>query len=292
MKVFITGGTGFIGSAVVPELLAAGHEVLGLARSEASASALLGAGARVHRGSLEDFDRLRQGVQQADGVIHLGFVHDFSRYKAYCELDRQVIETLGQALESTDQPLVITSGAGSASTEEDPLTLDSSQIPRLASEEAANAVVAQGRRAMVVRASPSVHGQGDRKGFISMLVALAREKRVSAYIGDGANRWNAVHRSDAAKVFVRALEHGEAGGRYHAVGESEIPFHRIAKAIGQAIGVPAVSITKEQAEEHFGWLGVFVGIDCPVSSELTQQRLSWTPRGPTLLDDLANGVYA
>ncbi len=295
MKVFITGGTGFIGTAVVQELLNAGHEVLGLARSESSADALRAAGVSVHRGSLEDRASLEAGASACDGVVHTGFVHDFSRYKEMCELDRGVIETLGSALGGSDKPLIVTSGAlttpGRRATEKDHHEANASQtMPRAASEEAADALVKRGVRVGVVRPSPSVHGQGDH-GLIPMLIQTAKKNGASAYIGDGTNRWSAVHRLDAARVFARALERTSPGARFHAVGEPEISFRSIAAAIGELLRLPVISVAPEDAESHFGWLAWVVALDCPTCSAITRERLDWEPSHPTLLDDLASGAY-
>ena len=295
MRIFVTGGTGFIGSAVVRELLGAGHEVLGLARSEASADALRAAGAQVQRGDLEDGASLEAGARAGDGVIHTGFVHDFSRYKEMCELDRRVVETLGSALRGTDKPLIVTSGTltapGRRATEKERHEANASrETPRAATEEAADAMVQQGVRVGVVRPSPSVHGEGDH-GFVPMLIQIAKEKGASAYIGEGTNRWNAVHRLDAARVFVRALERTTPGARFHAVSESEIPFRTIATAIGEMLHLPVKSVAPDDAQSHFGWLAWAIALDCPTSSAITREALDWTPSHPTLLDDLASGVY-
>ncbi|MCA9661983.1 MAG: SDR family oxidoreductase [Myxococcales bacterium] len=296
MKVFVTGATGFIGSAVVGELLREGHAVVGLARSDAAAEALIAAGAAVHRGSLDDPASLEAGARACDGVIHTGFVHDFSRYVEMCELDRRVIGTLGRALLGTNKPLVVTSGTlatpGRRATEEDRHAPGASAtVPRAASEEAVDALVEIGIRASIVRPSPSVHGRGDR-GFVPMLMAVARDKGASAYIGEGTNEWNAVHRLDAARVFVRALLRGTAGARFHAVAEPAIAFRDIAGAIGDLLALPTVSLSPDEAKAHFGWLEWPVGRDGPASSELTRRTLDWTPAQPGLLDDLTSGVYA
>jgi nucleoside-diphosphate-sugar epimerase len=295
MRVFLTGATGFIGSAIVPELINAGHQVLGLARSEAGAKSLAAAGAKVHRGDLEDLDSLRSGAAAADGVIHAGFIHDFSRFKEVSEVDRRAIETFGAAFAGSDRPIVIASGTalvspGRLATEESVSTLTAADFPRVASEEAATSMATRGVRAALMRLSPSVHGDGDH-GFVPTLINIAREKGVSAYIGDGRNRWNAVHRLDAARLFRLALEKATAGARYHAVAEEGIAFRDIAEVIGRRLNIPVVSKSPEEAANHFGWIGAFAGIDCPASSKLTQERLGWRPAHPTLLTDLERGSY-
>jgi nucleoside-diphosphate-sugar epimerase len=295
MRVFLTGATGFIGSAIVPELINAGHQVLGLARSDAGAKSLAAAGAKVHRGDLEDLDSLRSGAAAADGVIHCGFIHDFSRFKEVSDVDRRAIEAFGAALTGSDRPLVIASGTalvspGRLATEESVSTLTSADFPRVASEEAATSMATRGVRAALMRLSPTVHGDGDH-GFVPNLINLAREKGVSAYIGDGRNRWNAVHRLDAARLFRLALEKATAGARYHAVAEEGIAFRDIAEVIGRRLNIPVVSKSPEEAANHFGWFAAFAGLDCPASSKLTQERLGWRPVQPTLLNDLERGSY-
>jgi nucleoside-diphosphate-sugar epimerase len=290
MRVFLTGATGFIGSAIIPELIKAGHQVIGLARSDAGAKSLIEAGAQVHRGDLEDLESLRSGAAMSDGVIHCAFNHDFSKYAANCEADRRAIEALGSALVGSDRPLLVTSGTavvftpGRLATEEDPPTPSSAGIPRSASEEAAASMASRGVRVMVMRL-PQVHDR-DKHGLVTVLIDIARQKGISAYVGDGHNRWPAVHVLDTARLYRLALEKGSAGAWYHVVGEEGVPLRAIAEAVGRRLNVPVVSKPPEEAAEHFGWLGFFVGADGPASSALTQERLGWRPTGPGLIYDL------
>ncbi len=288
MRLFVTGASGFVGSAVVPELQRAGHTVLGLARSEASAEALSAAGAEVHRGDLDDLDSLRAGAEKADGVIHLAYVHDFSQMEAAAQTDLAAIEAMGAALEGTGKPLAIASGTlglapGRVGTEQDEAT---AVHPRVANALATLALADRGVRPLVVRLSPTVHGQGDH-GFIAVLVQIARDQGVSGYVDDGQNRWNAVHRDDAAAVFRLAVEQAPAGSVLHAVGEEGISVRDIAAVIGQHLDLPVRSVPAEEAAEHFGWLGAFLAVDAPASSTITQELLGWKPTGPGLLEDVA-----
>jgi nucleoside-diphosphate-sugar epimerase len=292
MRVFVTGATGFVGSAIVPELINAGHQVLGLARSDAGAKSLIAAGAQVHRGDLEDLESLRSGAAMSDGVIHCAFNHDFSKFAANCEMDKRVIEILGFALAGSDRPLIVTSGTGVAHTPGRPSTEDdapNSPIPRVASEVAAASAAAQGVRVSVMRL-PQVHDPV-KQGLITYLIDIAREKGVSAYIGGGLNRWPAVHRLDAARLYRLAFEKGSAGAGYNAVAEEGVPLRAIAEAVGRGLKVPVVSISPEDAGAHFGWLAAFVGFDVPASSTLTQERLGWRPTGPGLIADLDQMQY-
>lgn len=295
MRVFVTGATGFIGSALVRELLDAGHQVLGLARSDASAKALEAAGAEVHRGDLEDLDSLRRGAERADGVLHTGFIHDFSRFKAVCEIDRTAIEALGEVLAGSDRPLTVTSGIalvspGRVATEDMAITAGPNTPPRVASEEAADALAAKGVRVSVMRLAPSVHGDGDH-GFVPMLIDIARQKGVSAYIGEGLNRWTAVHKLDAARLYRLTLENKTPGARFHGTAEEGVVFKDIAAVIGRRLNLPVVSLSKEEAAEHFGWFNHFAGVDSPASSKQTQERLGWKPVNLTLLADMEKGSY-
>lgn len=290
MRVFVTGATGFIGSALTRELIATGHQVLGLCRSDDKAGALAAAGAEVHRGSLDDLDRLRAGIAQSDGVVHLAFNHDFSRYAANCEHDRQIIKALGAALAGSNRPLIVTSGTGMANTvpgqpaKEDGAVITADVIPRAASEEAASAIAADGVNVSVVRL-PQVHDPV-KQGLISPMIAIIREKGVSAYVGDGRNRYPAAHVLDVARLYRLALEKAERGAKYHAVAEEGVTLKAIAEVLGRRLKVPVKSIAPEEAPAHFGWLAMFAGLDLPASSELTRRKLGWVPTGPGLIADL------
>jgi nucleoside-diphosphate-sugar epimerase len=290
MKVFVTGASGFVGSAVVQELQQAGHQVLGLARSDASAQALTAAGAEVLRGDLTDLDSLKRGAAAADGIVHLAYNHDFSQYEAAAATETSAIRAMGSVLAGSDRPLVVTSGfagfaSGRLATED--------EMPAVAvrtSESAALALVPQGVRAMAVRLAASVHDVNDH-GFVPYLIGVARQKGEAAYIGEGLNRWPAVHRLDAARLFRLALEQGQAGARYHGVGDEGIAFRDLAAIIGRHLNVPVVSKSAEEAADYFGWMARFAGLDMAASSTLTQQRLGWQPTHPGLLADLEQGHY-
>lgn len=294
MRVFVTGASGFVGSAVVRELLAHGHDVLGLARSDAGAADVAAAGAQVRRGTIEDLDGLRAAAAACDGVIHTAFDHDFSKFAEGCEKDRRAIEALGSALEGTRKPLLVTSGLAlqvrdRLATEDDVPPPPGPAMPRV-SEAAAAALAARGIHASAVRLPPSVHGDGDH-GFVPLLIGIAREKGRAAYIGEGANRWGGVHRLDAARVFRLALEQGARGVRYHAVADEGIRFRDIAAIIARRLDVPLAGLAPEEAAAHFGWFTHFAGMDLAASSRQTREVLGWAPRARTLLEDLENGGY-
>jgi nucleoside-diphosphate-sugar epimerase len=294
MRIFVTGATGFIGSALVPELIQAGHQVLGLTRSEVGAEALRAAGAEVLNGNLEDLDSLREGAAKTDGVIHLAFNHDFSQFQTNCDNDRKAIVAMGEVLLGSSRPLIITSGTGIAvgvdgkpATEETP---KASWNPRGASETATQELAARGVNASVMRL-PQVHDTR-KQGLVTYAVMVAREKGKSAYIGDGSNRWPAAHVSSVAQLYRLAFEKAEPGAIYHAVDEEGVPMKAIAEVLGRGLKLPVVSIKPEEAERHFGWLGFFAGHDLPASSALTRKKLGWTPSGPGLITDLEGMNYA
>jgi len=295
MRVFVTGASGWIGSAVVPELLDAGHEVTGLARSDESAAALAAVGVAAHRGSLDDLDSLREGAAASDAVVHLAFKHDFSDYLGAGRTERAAIETLAGALEGSGRPLLFASGAaliapGRVATELDTIPTSGPDAPRGGAEELALSYAVRGVLPVALRFAPTVHGEGDH-GFISTIAGVAREKGVSGYVGDGSNRWPAVHSRDAGAMVRLALENAATGSIAHAVGEEGIATREIAEAIGAQLGLPVVSIAPDDSAEHFGWIGAFFGLDIPASSALTQQRLGWTPTHQGLLADIAAGYY-
>ena len=294
MRVFVTGATGFIGSALVPELINAGHQVLGLTRSDTGARSLIAAGAEAHRGDLEDLESLRSGAAKSDGVIHCAFDHDFSNFVANCEKDRRAIETLGAALNGSGRPLIITSGTGMGNAVPgQPATEDvfnsSHPNPRVASELAGASMLAAGVNVSVVRL-PQVHDTV-KQGLITPTVAIAREKGVSAYVGNGLNRWPAAHVLDVARLYRLALEKREPGARYHAAAEEGITIRDIAEVIGRGLKVPVVAMSPEEAAGHFGWLAMFAGLDLPASSAQTRARLGWRPTGPGLIADLEQMRY-
>lgn len=294
MRVFVTGASGFIGSAIVPELISGGHQVIGLARSDAAAKSLTDAGAQILRGNLEDVESLRSGAAQADGVVHAAFNHDFSRFEANCEVERRALEAMAAALAGSNRPLIISSGVALLSpgriATEDQSVPTPSPIPRVVTEVTADALAARGLHVSVIRLAPTVHGEGDH-GFVPMLINLAREKGMSAYVGDGNNRWPAVHRLDAARLYRLALEKSAIGGRYHAVAEEGIPFREIATVIGRRLDLPVVTRSGQEAQNHFGWFTHFAAMDAPASSRKTREVLGWKPTHPELLADLERAGY-
>jgi nucleoside-diphosphate-sugar epimerase len=294
MRIFLTGATGFIGSKIIPELLAAGHTVLGVTRSDEGARTLEAAGVDVHRGTLEEPNTLRDGAAKADAVIHTAFDHNFANFAANCEKDRQAIKAMGSALRGSDRPLLITSGTGMGSTPGKPATEDVFNIdhpnPRKATELEGAEQLNAGVAVSVVRL-PQVHDTF-RQGLISPLIAVAREKGVSAYLGDGQNRWPAAHVLDVARLYRLAIEQCKPGTRYHAVAEQGIPARDIAEVLGKGMGLPVKSIPASEVADHFGWLGAFVGLDMLASSEWTQKALGWHPTGPMLLEDLSRMDYS
>jgi nucleoside-diphosphate-sugar epimerase len=294
MRIFVTGATGFIGSALVPELIQAGHQVLGLTRSEEGAERLRKAGAEVLHGNIEDLDSLRKGAAQADGVVHLAFNHDFSRFQQNCEDDRNAIEAMAEVLRGSDRPFVVTSGTaiaanvdGKPSTEESPVT---AWNPRAASEGKLKELGSQGLNASIVRLA-QIHDTR-KQGLVPYMLGVARQKGVSAYIGEGKNRWPAAHVSDTARLYRLAIEKAEAGAIYHAVDEEGVTMKAIAEAHGRGLGVPVVSIKPEETEAHFGWLSMFAKLDMPSSSAITREKLGWKPTGPGLIADLDGMDYS
>jgi nucleoside-diphosphate-sugar epimerase len=291
MKVFLTGATGFIGTAIVKELIGAGHQVLGLARSEAGAKSLLVAGADVHRGDLEDLGSLRSGAVESDAVIHAGFVHDFSRFQEVCQIDKRAIEAIGSVLAGTDKHLIISSGVaglgkpGQLATEDFVIPPDF-PFPRVSEQ---TALGLKGVSASSMRLS-QIH-DSIKQGLVTYLIAVAREKGVSAYVGEGKNRWAAAHVSDTAHLFRLALEKGEAGAKYHAVAEEGVPLKDIAESIGRGLKLPVKSLSLEEAKDHFGWMLMFAASDLAASSEITRKKMDWNPTGPSLIEDLDQAKF-
>jgi nucleoside-diphosphate-sugar epimerase len=295
MRIFLTGATGFIGSAIVPELLKAGHHVIGMARSDEGARALAAAGVESHRATLENLSSIRSGTNTADAVIHTAFDHDFSRFAENCEKDRRVIGALGEALKGSDRPLLITSGTGMGGTHDgtparEDVFDDSHPNPRIASERAANALLEAGVNVSVMRL-PQVHNT-EKQGLVTPLLAIFREKGVAAYIGEGRNRWPAAHRDDVALLYRLAIEHKKPGARYHAVAEQGIDARSISETLSRGLKIKAISISPDKAHEHFGWLALFANMDMPASSAQTQAMLGWHPKGPGLIADLEAMTYA
>jgi nucleoside-diphosphate-sugar epimerase len=296
MRVFVTGASGWIGSATVDELLAAGHEVTGLARSDTSAAALQAKGARVRRGDLDDLASLRAGAEAAEAVIHLANKHDWSSPAASSAAERAAVQTLGDALAGTGRPFLLAAGVagltqGRPAAEDDPSPFHGPQAPRGGSENLALEFIDRGVHTVSLRFAPTVHGAGDH-GFIAVIAAVAREKGVSGYPGDGANRWAAVHVSDAARLVALGLAKAPAGARLHAVAEEGVPTRDIAEAIGRALGLPITSIAPDDVQDHFGWIGTFFGMDLAATSTATRELLGWAPAGPTLIEDLDAGSYS
>lgn len=293
MRVFVTGATGFVGSAITNELLSAGHQVLGLARSDANAAILTALGADVHRGDLQDLESLKAGATASDATIHCAFIHDFAKFAENGQIDKRAIEAMGDALEGTNKPFIVTSGTGLIAPgvviTEDMRREASPHVPRV-SEQAALAYASRGVRAMAMRL-PQVHGKEGKAGLISYLVESARGKGVAAYTGDGSYRWSAAHVLDVARVYRLALEKGTADSIYHAVGEEGVPMLQVTEIIARAVGVPLVSIKKEEAGDYFGPLAMFAGLDMPASSALTQQRLGWKPTEIGLIADISRPGY-
>jgi len=295
MRIFVTGATGWIGTAVTGELLDAGHDVVGLARSDASARTLAARGATPLRGTLDDLGTIKDATAAADGVIHLGFVHDFDRFAESGRIERAVVETIGDTLAGSDRPFLLAAGVagltpGRVATEDDVTGAVGPDAPRGGSEALALSFADRGVRSVALRFAASVHGIGDH-GFVAELARVARERGVSGYLGDGANRWPAVHRSDAARLVRLALDDAPAGGVVHAVAEEGVATRDIAEALGRSLDLPVGPVDPADAAEHFGWIGRFFALDAPTSSALTRERYGWTPTGPTLLDDIAAGGY-
>jgi nucleoside-diphosphate-sugar epimerase len=296
MRVFVTGASGWIGSATVDELLAAGHEVTGLARSDASAAALQAKGAHVLRGDLDDLASIRAGSEAAEAVIHLANKHDWADMAGTAAAERAAVQTIGDVLAGSERPFLLASGVAALTkdrpaTEDDPSPFHGPDSPRGGSENLALEFVDRGVRTVSLRFAPTVHGAGDH-GFIAILTAVAREKGVSGYPGDGTNRWAAVHRSDAARMVTLGLAKAPAGSRLHAIAEDGIPTRDIAEAIGRSLGLPVASVEPDEVQDHFGWIGMFFGMDLTATSTATRELLDWTPVGPTLIEDLDAGAYA